>query len=371
MQMKKKAKLSLKNLLSNSNLGKNEYDSIIPAINDKNYTTLLVVSVTGAILLAVLSVVASYSSALSQNLRLYQGMAMLFIFFILAALAIVSRNHALSLPFMYALISSAYAFGIVIGTFTQPEMPATTFIVLLFAAPLLLVDRPFRCGLMNIAAAVCFCICSYCVKEPNIYIQDLVNTLSFTFLSIAVNFFYMRTKLRDILNQNYIEHERDTDALTSLLNYAAGSRESKAYIRTSNDTAALLIFDIDNFKYYNDTYGHACGDSILSLTGDAMRSAFRSSDTLARMGGDEFIIFLPKVVNRAQIDACLQRLNTKLHSDFKNVPHSVTLSIGIAIYPEDSSEYGELYGMADKALYCSKRAGKNRVSYHSDISDVE
>ena len=365
--MKKTKKIPLLSWLGRSGLSKDDFESIIPAINDKNYHMLFFSAALASILLGILSIVAYSLPQLEIPYLLYQLTSIAFLLITLAAWFIVRTRRSLSLLFLYIMAAVAYTFCIVIGTVLQPELPATSFIVILFAFPLFIIDKPFRFVILNILATAAFCVSSYLVKASNIFTLDIVNALSFMLFGIILNTYFMRTKLRDLLNQNYIEHERDTDALTSLLNYSAGVREIKAYLRSSNDAGALMIFDVDNFKYYNDHFGHACGDSILSMIGDGMRSAFRSSDTLTRMGGDEFIVFLPKMLSREQIDFCLGRLISKLQSDPRNAVHPITISIGVALYPSDSVDYDELFAMADKALYGSKGKGKNCSTYYADL----
>lgn len=128
---------------------------------------------------------------------------------------------------------------------------------------------------------------------------------------------------------------------------------------------SLMLFDIDNFKVYNDTNGHPAGDEVLKTIGDIAKDTSRSTDIPARYGGEEFAIILletdePGAVAKAEN---LRRMVEEHVFEFgKNQPGGkVTISIGVASYPKHGPEKKDLISMADDALYRAKESGKNRV----------
>ena len=128
---------------------------------------------------------------------------------------------------------------------------------------------------------------------------------------------------------------------------------------------ALIIMDIDNFKDFNDTYGHLAGDAALKITGHVIRRCIRVIDIAARYGGEEFAIILPTtdkedarlIANRIRDGIEKAVVNTKV--DGKKARLSV--SLGIASYPSDAGTSEDLINNADIALYKAKGLGKNRV----------
>ncbi|MEG1158277.1 MAG: diguanylate cyclase, partial [Christensenellaceae bacterium] len=134
---------------------------------------------------------------------------------------------------------------------------------------------------------------------------------------------------------------------------------------------ALMIIDIDFFKSVNDTYGHMAGDNLLAAVATQLKSHVRGSDVVGRIGGDEFLVYLPNVENE---DAALWKAKN-LHaalgllSPEPGTPH-ITASIGMAVFPHDTVEFSDLYRYADEALYLRKDKGRDGVSVY-DKQDGE
>lgn len=120
--------------------------------------------------------------------------------------------------------------------------------------------------------------------------------------------------------------------------------------QSSGQTHALLLLDIDNFKNFNDTYGHAVGDTIIKLVADTLRDSFRKTDIVGRFGGDEFIVFIQDIPDRVWLTKKLQQL-----MEYKNSLYTCTTSIGVAFFPGDSKNFSDLFQKADAALYHSKQ----------------
>ncbi len=165
----------------------------------------------------------------------------------------------------------------------------------------------------------------------------------------------------------YKESERlaITDDLTGLYNtryfYTALEKE----IERSQDLDrpfSIIIFDIDDFKKYNDTYGHLAGDQLLEELAELMIKKCRSTDIIARYGGEEFVIILPETeYDGAVLVAERLRKSVKKHSfkiNKKEKKGKVTISLGIATYPEDATNVKDLVNAADINLYGEKRIGK-------------
>jgi diguanylate cyclase (GGDEF)-like protein len=122
---------------------------------------------------------------------------------------------------------------------------------------------------------------------------------------------------------------------------------------------AVLFIDLDNFKRINDTMGHATGDEVLKLAARRLRAVLRSSDTVSRHGGEEFLVLLPEVADAVDAAQLAQKLLSALAAPARVGGHRLSLSasIGIAMYPEDGEDPNVLVDRADAAMYRSKRRG--------------
>ena len=125
----------------------------------------------------------------------------------------------------------------------------------------------------------------------------------------------------------------------------------------------LLLFDIDNFKTINDTYGHPMGDKVLCHFADLLRQTFGQEDTVARLGGDEFLVFCRSLTNKDEVKDKIRWLSNGTVEDFKldgqSIP--VSFSIGVVFSEEKTETFSSLYQKADFALYQAKRKGKNNA----------
>jgi len=133
---------------------------------------------------------------------------------------------------------------------------------------------------------------------------------------------------------------------------------------------AVLYLDLDGFKSVNDDLGHQAGDDLLVEAAHRLKSQVREVDTVARMGGDEFTIILDNVHCRDTIQHIANKLIQAVAAPYKHVgdSHQVTMSMGIALYPDDSTNRDVLITAADNAMYGAKNSGKNRYCFHQHES---
>jgi len=178
---------------------------------------------------------------------------------------------------------------------------------------------------------------------------------------------YRRVQTRERAAQSRIERLAHFDMLTGLPNRALlidRLNQESSRAKRGARPFAVLMFDLDGFKKVNDTWGHAAGDQLLRQVGTRSRACVRASDTVGRLGGDEFLALLPETTLDGAREVA-EKLRMALREPYdlgKGTTATVGASVGIAVFPQHGTDAEDLQRAADGALYHSKREGKNRIS---------
>lgn len=176
---------------------------------------------------------------------------------------------------------------------------------------------------------------------------------------------YRRVQQRERDAVRRIEFLAHYDAITGLPNRSLLSDRlltETARAKRSSETFAVLMFDLDGFKAVNDTWGHAAGDRALAQVGERVRRCIRASDTVGRLGGDEFLAILPHTSIEGAMGVA-EKLREALAEPYALEAGTgrMTASVGVSLFPEHGSDPESLQRAADAALYRAKREGKNRT----------
>ena len=164
----------------------------------------------------------------------------------------------------------------------------------------------------------------------------------------------------DMEKMNHLEVMAAHDSLTGLLNHKAAKSQIIARLDEDEEKKfLLLLFDLDHFKLANDTYGHLFGDEVLKFVSDKLRTNTRSIDIVARMGGDEFLIFMPY---KDEVEPPVKRIFRLLSTRYEKF--NISVSMGIACAKDCGGNYDTLFHMADEALYEVKRGGRNNYCFY-------
>ena len=188
-----------------------------------------------------------------------------------------------------------------------------------------------------------------------------------------LGWFYDITDRKQMEEQ--VQHLAYHDILTGLPNRMLFSdRLQQALVTARRDHAqlALMFVDLDRFKHVNDTLGHNIGDLLLKEVAQRLRQCLRESDTVARIGGDEFIVMLPVLKGEQDASQVAEKIRRALEQAFGIAGHDLQISssIGIAIYPQHGNEEKELIRNADVAMYYAKTGGRNNVKlYRPDMHE--
>ncbi|MBT0665298.1 EAL domain-containing protein [Geobacter pelophilus] len=176
--------------------------------------------------------------------------------------------------------------------------------------------------------------------------------------------------------QDELLHQATHDQLTGLPNRSLlNDRMVQAITgaRRRGDLVALLLIDLDHFKVVNDTMGHATGDMLLKSVANRLLSFVRSSDTLARFGGDEFVILLTCISNMSDIITVAENFSGLLAIPFviQDRDYFMTASVGIAVFPDDGDSIDVLVKKADTAMYNAKELGRNGFQFFAEEMNLK
>jgi diguanylate cyclase (GGDEF)-like protein len=204
------------------------------------------------------------------------------------------------------------------------------------------------------------------------------------YISKPINFDHLDIIIQKTLERKELikaARERDiyfrmslTDALTGMFNhkYFHDSLEREMlYSQRKKESLTIMMADIDSFKAVNDNYGHQAGDMVLQKISSNIIKACRSHDTVSRYGGEEFGIILPETGIEKSTRVAERILDAVSSNPYPPVAQNITISIGIASFPEHAKDREDLIQKADLALYHSKEKGKNRFTIYDGTLDPD
>ena len=169
-----------------------------------------------------------------------------------------------------------------------------------------------------------------------------------------------------------LEFQANQDPLTGLANrnlLRDRLSQALAYADRYGHTLWVVFVDLDRFKFINDTLGRDAGDALLKAVAERLRSTIREADTLARIGGDEFVLILPETADERLATGAIQRIMDTISRPLKIDEHEffLTCSIGIAVYPTDGADSETLVKHADIAMYRAKETGRNNSQFYTPV----
>lgn len=168
-----------------------------------------------------------------------------------------------------------------------------------------------------------------------------------------------------------IRHLAQHDPLTNLPNrFLFGDRLDASIGRAGRhkDRLAVVFIDLNDFKPINDAFGHAVGDKALVALAERLKRSMRKTDTIARIGGDEFVVILEEISGEEHVRGLAHKVMTAVTEPFEidGTKLQVSASLGIALYPDDSTDADQLVEFADRAMYVAKKLGKCHACIHPD-----
>ncbi len=191
------------------------------------------------------------------------------------------------------------------------------------------------------------------------------------------NFIAIYTNLKDIIEMEAkAEYLAYHDSLTKLPNRAQFERQIVDILelaKFNSERVAILFIDLDRFKVINDTLGHHVGDSMLIELAKRVKNVLKKDDMLARIGGDEFVVILNSIEDKAYISAMAEEILSSIREPIEVQDYHLytTASLGIAIYPEDGENRNEIIKHADSAMYHAKDRGKDNYQFYTEQLSID
>ncbi len=171
---------------------------------------------------------------------------------------------------------------------------------------------------------------------------------------------------------NFLAHHDPLTGLPNRVLFMDRLRQRISLAKRKNEKLAVMFLDLDRFKEINDSLGHKCGDTLLQIVSDRLQECLRESDTIARMGGDEFTILLSEVASQddAHVVArrCLDCIAEPMEIEGTEI--IISASLGIAMYPDDSKDASGLLKAADISMYRAKEQGRNHIQCYTAALDT-
>ena len=228
--------------------------------------------------------------------------------------------------------------------------------------PVLFIVRPWQMSAIMFIFTAGYSLLAYQLKDPYVAGHDVFTILVGLVFGHAAMLITFKLRVNDYLSREKYKRLSRTDLLTGLLNkrsYEASCQHCMRE-RAETETGALFVFDVDDFKIINDTFGHVTGDNVLEMIGNILKGIFRSSDLAGRIGGDEFSAYI-KIADTADAETIIsekaeQILSQVRESTRKAFKIEVTVSIGVCATKNPEIEYKEMYLNADRALYAVKKS---------------
>ncbi len=349
--------VQIKKLLMYAGLDKQSFDTLaedVQADNAKNLATYSLVAVLVFAVLVIANALVGDLTSINQTHYLLMLGANLILW--LCTRFLVPKHPALTLPLLYTFMALLYAFSLAI-TAIHPTLPAVTTIVLMFATPIMVCDRPIRLVAMTVAAVAALAVVSFTCKPESVAWDDLWNGVSFALVAMVVETLQQRTKFRVLAQARKIRMLSETDLLTGVKNRNHYENRQGTYATSCRENLVCVYVDVNGLHELNNTKVHKAGDAMLQAVASGLTEVFGADNTY-RIGGDEFVCFrmdAPEYAVRGEVN----------HISAQLASQGYAISAGISSRVKSEMDLNALTSAAENAMYQAKReyyaqAGRDR-----------
>lgn len=345
--MKKSRTDAMRDFLLYGGLTREEYRQIGGEIQNGNRKGLLVFTAVASVFLIVMFALSFVSQSISHNRYLYLGAALV-TGAVFTAAKFLSGRHPLVLSVcIYVFISVLYIFGITLGTISNTDQLAVTFVAALLTVPLLFTDYPVRMAVSTGVFVLAFIPVVCLTKTGYVRTVDIIDVVMFGTMSMIISTYMMRVKCQRILYEQRALMLSRTDVLTGLNNRNFFERSLPDYPSRCAKSLSCVYVDVDGLHELNNTRGHAAGDRMLQFVAERMKAQFGLEHTY-RIGGDEFVAFVPD----CPAGALPERLDVLRKAVEAEGYH---ISVGCETQARDTIDMTNIIRDAETAMYAAKK----------------
>ena len=335
-------------LLLYAGLDRQEFNLLAADARQTNAKNLNAYSLVAILVFALLVVANALFGVLTAiNQKYYVLMLAVSLLIGLGSRFLVPKYPGLTLPLFYAFMAMLYAFSLVI-TAIHPTLPAVTTIVLLFAVPFLMYDRPIRLAMMTAAVVAALGLVSFAYKPVSVARDDLWNGVTFAVVAIAGETLQQRSKFLNLSQARKIRLLSETDLLTGVKNRNHYENQLGNYAVACQENLVCVYVDVNGLHELNNTKGHKAGDEMLKAVAGALADSFGADNTY-RIGGDEFVCFRKD----APEDAVNEMVN---HASAQLAARGYNISAGVCSQLKSELDLSTLTCSAENAMFQAKRA---------------
>ena len=268
-----------------------------------------------------------------------------------AAAGPARRQPTLTLLGVYLFIATVFWFGIVLGTFIAPEQQTTSFIVMLFAAPLIFTDQPLRISFAVALGMIVYCICAKMTQTPEMFENNLINVLAYGIVGMIVSSFMMRIKFQRYAFEQENRFLSEFDQLTGLLNRRSYDQHIRKLSEDRGQWNMICAFDVNGLKTVNDSLGHQAGDELIIGAANCISAVFGQYGSCYRVGGDEFMAILTGPC--PEPEELSEMLAARTRGWHGVLVSGMSISMGAVPYREDVP-LSQILHEADQKMYAAK-----------------
>ncbi len=360
------------------------------SVRQSNLHRLKILNTWFAVLLVIFCFLSWFNVfGISRNsFRYYILFAVVSVSLEIVIFAFPKLSEKISTVFVYANVFLLLAYGIS-DSIAYPYMKATMYLILVVLISVTYVDQMLRMSVISVAYTLVFLYTSFAKKPISIAYYDMYNAVVFLTLALVLHFSYQRNRVQhfvvfmeNVRIQRDLEIRSSFDALTSLLNRGRFFSLAGEVLRDEHDSyMAIALLDLDSFKQINDKLGHQMGDKAIQIAGTTITETLGIdlsekwsfterviTDKLSfagRLGGDEFIVLIRGEKGREVVLPLLQSMLMNLNQVEFGELHGIHASFGVTELSGEDRDIDKAYTRADIALYESKRAGKNQITFNN------
>lgn len=311
-----------------------------------NYKTIQVFSLIGSACVFLMLVI-SFTNPVIQRHRLVYSIGVAASLLLFVCNEWVHRHHPEKVFWLVYVSMAIYlSYGIALGTYTDPGMQSSTFMVMMIFVPLLFIDRPHRISTVIVVFDVVFILLARHVKSGAVLTADTTDAIIFGILALISSSYMLRIKYQRYVYERKMYHIGNTDQLTGLKNRNCYENEMASYGERCAESLSLVYVDVNGLHELNNSSGHSAGDDMLKFVARCLRQEFGLENTY-RIGGDEFVSFVMDTSAadlQAQMDIIQEKLKQK----------DYYISCGIGTQQKDGLKMEELIRAAERIMYAQK-----------------